>query len=63
MQCSQFLINWILKNKTLIRKREYYTDDCLANKLVPYIRNLPKNTRIFWPDLAGAHYSKKPSNY
>ena len=37
-----------------------YTDNCLAKKLVPYIQNLPPNTRyIFWPDLAGAHYSKK----
>ena len=27
---------------------------------MPYIRNLPENTRyIFWPDLASAHYSKK----
>ena len=37
-----------------------YTDNCLANKLVPHIRTLPENTRyIFWSDLAGTHYSKE----
>ena len=35
--------------------KEYtYTDNYLTKKLVPFIRNLPENTRyIFWLDLAG----------
>ena len=37
-----------------------YADNCLAKKLLPNIRNLPENIRYkFWPDLEGAHYSKK----
>ena len=35
-----------------------YTENCLAKKLVPYIRNLPENTQyLFWTDLA--HYTNK----
>jgi hypothetical protein len=43
---------------------QIYIEQCLSNRLIPFIRNLHKNDEyFFWPDLASAHYSKKVVDY
>ena len=50
---------YIVQSGTAINQH-IYVDECFTKKLLPHIKQLPKNTKyIFWPDLASAHYSNK----
>ena len=37
---------------------------CLRDRLIPFINRVHKNDQVvFWPDLAGAHYSKMATEF
>ena len=39
---------------------DIYINECLEKRLLPFIReHHPDSNYIFWPDLAGCHYTKQ----
>lgn len=54
---------YLLPSNTAV-DQHVYVDKFLSKKLLPYLNELPENTKyIFWPDLARAHYSNKATRF
>ena len=50
----------IRRSKSEAVNSDIYIKECLEKRLPPFIRELhPDLNYIFWPDLAGCHYSKQ----